>query len=72
MYATYVKLRDLKGYRDADVSKATNIPPSTFTDWKTGKSSPKLEKLVKIAKCLGVSIEEFVDECVGGDGESEL
>lgn len=60
MYATYVKLRDARGFRDADVSKATDIPPSTFSDWKTGKSSPKLEKLVKIANCLGVSIDEFV------------
>jgi repressor LexA len=72
MYATYVKLRDAKGLRDIDVSKATNIPPSTFTDWKTGKSRPKLEKLVKIARCLGVTLDEFVDECVGGDGDSEI
>jgi len=62
MYATYVRLRDLKGYRDVDVSKATNIPQSTFSEWKKGKSNPKLEKLVKIAKCLGVSVDEFVKE----------
>ena len=72
MYATYVRLRDSKGFRDSDVAKATNIPPSTFTDWKTGKSRPKLEKLVKIANCLGVTLEEFVNECVGGEGKTEI
>lgn len=60
MYAKYVKLRDAKGMSDAEVSKLTEIPRSTFTDWKSGRSNPKLEKLVKIANALGVSIEEFV------------
>lgn len=60
MYAKYVKLRDSKGMTDADVSKKTEIPRSTFTDWKSGRSNPKLEKLMKIANALGVSIEEFI------------
>lgn len=60
MYAKYVKLRDAKGMNDAEVSKITGIPRSTFTDWKSQRSNPKLEKLVKIASALGVSIEEFV------------
>lgn len=62
MYAKYVELRDKKGIRDADVAKATEIPQSTFTDWKNGKSSPKLEKLIKIADYLGVTLDEFVKE----------
>ena len=37
MYSTYEALRNNKGVRDADVSKATGIPQSTFTDWKNGK-----------------------------------
>lgn len=60
MYARYTELRDAKGIRDADVSKATNIPASTFTDWKTGKSKPKLEKLLKIAEYFEVSVEELI------------
>lgn len=60
MYAKYVKLRDEKNIRDADVSKATGIPQSTFTDWKNGKCNPKLDKLMKIAQFFDVSIEEFV------------
>lgn len=60
MYAKYVKLRDNRGMTDAEISKETGIPRSTFTDWKSGRSNPKLEKLMKIANALGVSIEEFI------------
>lgn len=60
MYAKYVELRDKAGVRDADVAKATGIYPSVFTDWKNGKSNPKLDKLVKIAEFFNVSIEVFV------------
>lgn len=62
MYAKYVKLRDAKGVNDANVSEATGIPRSTFTDWKSGRSNPKLEKLIKIADFLGVSLDELVRE----------
>lgn len=60
MYAKYVELRDKAGVRDADVAKATGIYPSVFTDWKNGKSNPKLDKLMKIAEFFNVSIEVFV------------
>lgn len=60
MYAKYVELRDSKGVTDAKVSAETGIPRSTFTDWKQGRSKPKLEKLLKIAEFFGVSIDELV------------
>lgn len=64
MYTTYVELRDAKGVTDADVSKATGIYPSTFTDWKQGTSEPKLKKLVKLAEYFGVPLETFVSKGV--------
>ena len=48
-----------KGLKDSDVAKKGNIPPSTFTDWKKGKSSPKYEKLTRIANALGCSVTEL-------------
>ena len=60
MYARYVELRDKMGIRDADVSKATGIPQSVFTDWKNSKSSPKIDKLMKIADFFGISLDDFV------------
>ena len=39
------------------VAKATGIPNSTFTDWKNGRSSPKADKLIKIADYFGISLD---------------
>lgn len=62
MYSKYVKLRDEKGVSDYRVSVETGIPKSTFSEWKTGRSNPKLEKLSKIANFFDVPIEYFVKE----------
>lgn len=57
MYEIYCKLRDSLGYKDSDVARETGITKSTFSDWKSGRSTPKDEKLGKIAKLFGVTIE---------------
>lgn len=57
MYEIYCKLRDLLRLKDADVAKATGITKSTFSDWKSGRSKPKPEKLQKIADLFGVTME---------------
>lgn len=57
MYERYCALRASKNVKDADVSRNTGIPKSTFSDWKKGKSSPKQDKLKKIADYFGVSVE---------------
>lgn len=62
MYAKYAELRDAKGIRDADVSKATGVPQNTLTDWKSGKYTPKADKLIKIADYFGISLDELVRE----------
>lgn len=62
MYTKYAELRDKACVKDAEVAAATNIPKSTFTDWKSGRSKPKLEKLLKIAKFFNVSVEELIEQ----------
>lgn len=57
MYSVYCKLRDERNLKDADVVKATGITKSTFSDWKSGRSNPKNEKLQKIADYFGVTID---------------
>lgn len=57
MYTRYVELLNEKGLRTSDVAKATQIHPSTFSDWKKGKSSPKHDKLQRIADFFGVQVE---------------
>lgn len=60
MYKRYVELRDKKGVTDYKVSEETGITKSTFSDWKNGRSTPKVDKLLKLANYFGVSIEYFL------------
>lgn len=55
MYEVFERLLKERGIKASDVSKATGIPQSTFSDWKSGRSKPKDEKLQKIAEYFGVT-----------------
>lgn len=44
------------------VAKDTGISNTTFSDWKRGKSKPKLEKLIILAKYFGVPVEYFAED----------
>lgn len=61
MYENYCSLRDARGMRDTDVSRETGIGKSTFSDWKSGRSTPKNDKLEKIAKLFGVTVGELIN-----------
>ena len=45
------------GKKAIDVARATGISPTTFSDWKSGKSAPKQDKIQKIADYFGVTIK---------------
>ena len=62
MYTRYAELRDALGVNDYKVSKDTGIPASTFSDWKSGRSKPKAEKLMKIADYFHKPLEYFLKE----------
>jgi len=63
LYKKYVQLRDSLGVTDYRVASDTGIPKSTFSDWKSGRSEPKVDKLQKLANYFGVSIEYFLEGC---------
>ena len=71
MYEIYCQLRDSKGCKDADVAKATGITKSTFSDWKSGRSKPKGDKLRKIAEFFNVSVEYIETGNTSSDNLSE-
>jgi len=68
MYEIFENLLKQYGVTAYRVGKETGIPPSTFSDWKKGKSKPKNEKLKKIADYFGVSVEYLMT----GQNESEI
>ena len=57
MYSVFEDLMKRNGYSFSEVGRATGIAPSTFTDWRAGRYTPKHDKLQKIADFFGVSIE---------------
>lgn len=62
LYERYASMRDERKLSDSEVSKSTQISQPTFSDWKSGRSTPKLDKIKRIADYFGVSIEEFIKD----------
>ena len=69
MYEIFAKLLEERGVTAYKVSKATGIAGSTFSDWKSGRSVPKIDKLQKIATYFGVGIETLLEGCEKRGGE---
>lgn len=44
------------------VSKETGIAQSVLSDWKTGRSKPKADKLKILADYFGVTVDYFLEE----------
>lgn len=62
MYGKFAKLLTIHKITANTVAKAVHVNASTFTDWKQGKSQPKLEKLQKIANYFNVPVSYFFDD----------
>jgi len=50
LYKKFVDLLDKTNKTAYKVSKDTGIPQSILSDWKTGRSTPKFDKLLILAK----------------------
>ncbi len=61
-FLVLLKERNITSYR---VAKDTGLTPTLFSDWKRGKSKPKIDKLKILADYFGVSIEYFLEEKEG-------
>ena len=61
-YDVYERLRDLRGLSDYKVAEATGIPRSTFSDWRTGRSAPDIEKILKLVRFFEVNYYDFFGE----------
>jgi len=60
LYDKFRQIIDEKGITAYRVAKETELTPTVFSDWKSGKSKPKLDKLLKIAAYLGVKLEDLI------------
>jgi len=57
MYSIFEELLKQWGVSAYRVAQATGISSASLTDWKKGRSTPKLDKLQKIADYFGVSVD---------------
>lgn len=60
MYEKFCMLLEKTNKTPYQVSKDTGIPQSVLSDWKRGRSKPKVDKLKILADYFGVSIEYFI------------
>lgn len=67
MYKKYEKLLEESGETSYQVSKATGVGQNTLSNWKTGRSQPKVDKLQKIADHFGVPVSYFLENSTETD-----
>lgn len=61
MYEKFAQLVEARGVTTYRVAKDIGLAQTVFSDWKSGKSKPKADKLKKIADYFGVTIEYFLE-----------
>ncbi|MBP3677419.1 MAG: helix-turn-helix transcriptional regulator [Agathobacter sp.] len=61
MYNKYEELLKETGKTSYQVSKDTGIAQSTLSDWKSGKSQPKMDKLQILAEYFAKPITYFIE-----------
>lgn len=84
---TIRKLRQERGISQSQLARKLNITPQAVSKWENGLASPDIELLPKLAKALGVSIDDLfettqkekvkniadaVDDCKGMDSKEFL
>lgn len=62
MYEKFAALLQQTGKTTYQVSKDTGIAENIFSYWKSGRSKPKFDKLLVLAKYFGVPVEYFAEE----------
>lgn len=71
MYGRFLLLLEKTGKTAYQVSKDTGIAQNTLSNWKTGRSNPKVDKLKILADYFGVTIEYFLGEEAAHDSENQ-
>lgn len=56
------KIMKKKHVSQYELANITGIGQSTISDWKTKKTNPSADKLMKICDALDISIEELLQD----------
>ena len=63
-YETFERLCNEKGVTPYRVAKDTGVTTATLSSWKSGRYTPKADKLQKLADYFGVGVEVFFEDDV--------
>ena len=63
------KLREAAGLSQMALSEIISVPQSTIASWETGRALPRADKLPLIAKALGCTIDDLLNEQPDKQGE---
>lgn len=61
LYKKFAELLEKNNKTAYQVAKDTGIAQSVLSDWKTGRSKPKVDKLKILSDYFGVPIEYFLE-----------
>lgn len=61
-YTRYEAIRNEKGLTDYAVSAGSGVATATLSSWKQGIYSPKIEKIMAIARFFNVPLESLLTE----------
>ena len=62
MYEKIQNLLEKKGETAYQAAAATGISQTAFSNWKAGRTKPKFESLIILAKHFDVPLEYFLEE----------
>ena len=66
------KLREAAGLSQMALSEIISVPQSTIASWETGRALPRADKLPLIAKALGCTIDDLLNEQPDKQGEEKV
>ena len=57
---TITRLRTQRGLSQGDLAEALEVSRQSVSKWETNASTPDLDKLVKLSRFFGVTLDELV------------
>ena len=70
-HSKMIKLRKLKGFTQETFAAEVGVSRQSVYKWESGQSYPEVEKLLKVARTFGVTVDDMLNDDmeVGRNGE---
>lgn len=62
MHEVLRKLREMKNWSQTRLAKESGVSQTYISELEAGKSAPTIPIVMKLAKALGVSVSELLEE----------